>query len=467
MLVDIVLSKSLDMKIPWRLEHLYEAKQEVPLKCFGVFVTARRANPLPEWPEDIHGCIGHWNNEYQEESRDILLEKACEVGYQAFWQDSRRTHFSRNILQEPDSFCEIDFMMLPVVSVNPETGRLTSNDRQFDNNIYGLIVESADGARATYLPHVFPKTSWKQLKQSLLEKAGSTTGRFYAYKIKQLKTTIGSFCDSQEVAFCLKQNFKHMLFQEIRPSYPFFPIHFKKGKFGYDKQEEVRNTGLLLDMVEAFQAGVPFTKAQETYLTEMIGATARMPLSEQAKAFILPCLSAMGFRTEYLCRELVSKLRSMDREFQFGETITGVAKAGCKYLLLPYRSYLLQSYPLTKPDDIFQINWDCQALVAIGKKPFPKPVLDSLLEVLEANNPGEDTFTNILAVSWEAIQTIYPHCSLYYKKSLDAYRLYICWLLQQRTDDTYPLIYFMLQGDARLDITSHVLGGWNIKIESV
>jgi hypothetical protein len=157
----------------------------------------------------------------------------------------------------------------------------------------------------------------------------------------------------------------------------------------------------------------------------------------------------------------------MDRQDQVGETIVGIANGGCKYFLLPYRKVLLESYPLDGPDAIFQINWDCQALVAIGEKPFPKSVLESLVSALQRIVPGTDTFTNTLAVSWEAIQTVYPHCSLYFQKQLDTYRLYICWLLQQRVDETYPTVYKMLDGDARLDITSHVLGGWTAKFEDV
>jgi AMMECR1 domain-containing protein len=467
MLADIVLSESLGMHIPWRTDHKRQAKELVPLRSFGVFVTARRARPLPKHPEDIHGCIGYWSPTYQEESRDLLLEKACEVGYKAFWEDSRREAFSRNILQEPDSFCEIDFLMLPVVPVDSMSGRLAINNKPFDNGSYGLIVEGMDRKSATYLPGVFPQMPWKVLKQSLLEKANSLAGRFYAYKIRQLKIPIGSFCDSPEVALCLKETFKRMLFQHARKSYPFFPLYVNRGKFRYAKEEDVRNTGLLLDLVEAFQDGVPFSKAQETYLTHIVGATERLPLSDQAKAFLLPCLSAMGYRTEYMCRDLVSKLRKMDREFQFGETVVGIAKGGCKHLLLPHRKFLLESYPLKGPDSIFQLNWDCQALVAIGQKPFPKPVLESLVSVLHEIQLGPETFTNVLAVSWEVIQTVYPYCSVYFQKQLDFYRLYICWLLQQRIDDEHPTVYKMLTGEARLDITSHVLGGWTAKFEDV
>lgn len=463
MLVDIVLSESLGMNIPWTHDHMFQAKQDVPLRSFGVFVTARRANPLHKWPYDIHGCIGDWNSGFQEMSRDDLITKACEVGYKAFWQDDRRTYFQQNILQEPESLCEIDFLMLPVIPVDPFTGKLKTNEKQFSNDTHGLIVESPDGRRATFLPGVFSKTSWSRLKAKLLEKAGIVGGRFYAYTIRQVKVPIGSFCDSKQVALCLKHTFKRMLFQHVRKTYPFFPIHYTNGRFQMDASEEVRNTGLLLDLVEAFQEGVPFSKAQQTFLNNAIGAASRLPLSNQAKAFLLPCLSAMGYRTEYLCRDLIKELKTMDRQFAFGETIVGIAKGGCKYLLLPYKSYLLKSYPLEGPDAIFQINWDCQALVAMGVKPFPKSVLDSLLSFVSSTDFNEKTFTNILAVSWEAIQTVYPHCSLYFKKAFDHFRLSICWLLQQRVDPTYPSLYFMLRGDARLDITSHVLGGWKIQ----
>jgi hypothetical protein len=466
MLADIVLSKSLDMRIPWKTENFRRAKEEIPLQSFGVFVTARRA-PLPKWPEDIHGCIGYWTPDFHEEHRDVLLEKACEVGYNAVWEDERSKSFPKSILKEPDSALELDFMMLPVIPVDSQTGRLSTNSKAFDTNIYGLLVVGLDGNQATYLPGVFSQISWKSLKDHVLEKANSLAGRFYAYRIRQLKIPLGSFCDSPNVALCLKESFKRMLYQNAHKSYPFFPIHFQTGKFKYEKKEDVRNTGLLLDLVEAFQAGVPFTKAQEMYLSQSIAATARLPISNQAKAFLLPCLSAMGFRTEHLCRHLVSHLRDMDRQLQFGETIVGIAKGGCKYMLLPYRKYILESYPFQGPDAIFQLNWDCQALVAIGQKPFPKPVLETFVSVLQEIHPGPETFTNVLAVSWECIQTVYPHCSLYFQKQLDKYRLYICWLLQQRVDETYPTIYTMLQGDARLDITSHVLGGWTAKFEDV
>jgi hypothetical protein len=458
MFADIVLSESLGMRIPWKTEHFRRAKEQVPLQSFGVFVTARRVS------HDIHGCIGYWTHDYREERRDILLEKACEVGYKAFWEDSRRNSFQRDILKEPDAVCEVDFMMLPILPIDSMTGKLSHTGKQFENSTHGVLVEGLDGKRATYLPGVFPKSAWKPLKYSLLDKADTLVGRFYAYTIRKVKIPIGSFCDSPAVAFCLKDTFKRMLFQHARKSYPFFPMHLTNGTFTYDKEEEVRNTGLLADLVEAFQAGVPFNKAQEIYLTRIIGATQRMPLSDQAKALLLPCLSAMGYRTEYLCRELVSKV---EREEVEGEIVLGIAKGGCKYLLLPYRKVLLKRYPLEGPDAIFQINWDCQALVAIGQKPFPKSVLDSLVSVLRTIQPGPDTFTNVMAVCWEAIQTVYPHCSVYFQKQLDNYRLSICWFLQQRVDELYPTVYTMLQGDARLDITSHVLGGWIAKFEDV
>jgi hypothetical protein len=463
MLVDIVLSESLGMNIPWTHEHRFQAKQEVPLRSFGVFVTARRSQPLQKWPIDIHGCIGDWNADFHEMSRETLVEKACEVGYKAFWKDDRRNYFQQDILKEPNSVCEIDFLMLPVIPVDPFTGKFSTNGKQFSNDTHGLIVESVNGSRATYLPGVFSRISWKQLKASLLQKAGVVGGRFFAYTIRQVKVPIGMFCDSEQVALCLKTNFKHMLFQQVRKPYPFFPIQYTNGRFQMDKSEEVRNTGLLLDLVEAFQEAVPFTKIQERFLTQAIGHASRLPLSDQAKAFLLPCLSAMGYRTEYLCRDLMKKLKTMDRQFAFGETVVGIAKGGCKYLLLPYKSYLLKSYPLVGADAIFQINWDCQALVAMGVKPFPKPVLDSLVAWVTNAKFSERTFTNLLAVSWEAIQTVYPHCSLYYKKVLDPFRLSLCWLLQQRVDPTYPTVYLMVRGDARLDITSHVLGGWKIQ----
>lgn len=459
MLKDIVLSESLGMRIPWGLEQYQKAKQEVPLSCFGVFVTVRRANPLPRWPVDIHGSVGYWNSEFVEESRETLLEKACEVGSKAFWEDERNDMFSRKILQEPASVCEIDFMMLPLIPIYGSTGRFTTTNKLYDNKHYGLLVKTPNRPCATFLPNVLPRASWDRIKNSLLKKTNSVIGHFYAYRIRQVKFTLDSFCESPRVRLCLQTTFKKMLFQHIQKSYPFFPMYFSDS-FDYTNQEEVRNASLLVVMVDALQSGVPFTKAQERYLGEAIRTMANMPAYDQTKAFLLPCLKAMGYRTEYMCRDLMEALPALEQQVTFGEILVGIATGGCRYLLSPYRNRLLNSYPLSEADDIFQVNWDCQALVLLSKKPLPKHVLDSVVEVLRANKLNKETLTTVLAVAWELIQTVYPFCNDYYKKQLDIYRLYVCWLLQQRSDPEYPTIYHMLQGPARLDITSHVLGGW-------
>ena len=40
-------------------------KSKIPNNCFGAFVSVKRHQKLNEWPEDIHGCIGDWKNDYK------------------------------------------------------------------------------------------------------------------------------------------------------------------------------------------------------------------------------------------------------------------------------------------------------------------------------------------------------------------------------------------------------------------
>ena len=44
---------------------------KIPTKCFGAFISVKRSKSqtLKEWPENIHGCIGNWSNDYKEKTQ--------------------------------------------------------------------------------------------------------------------------------------------------------------------------------------------------------------------------------------------------------------------------------------------------------------------------------------------------------------------------------------------------------------
>lgn len=159
-------------------------------KIFGVFVTIRRSQKLPDYPEDIHGCIGYWDNDYKAITKESLFQHMIDVGKSALYNDNRRTFFPP-VETDLETIVEVDFMLLPTYSINSKTGIISKLEIPFNNTEFGLIVDSSSGPRATYLPHVFENKSWKWIKNSLIDKAktinNNTVNRYLAYKIIQFK----------------------------------------------------------------------------------------------------------------------------------------------------------------------------------------------------------------------------------------------------------------------------------------
>jgi AMMECR1 domain-containing protein len=150
---------------------------QIPKNAFGVFATIRRSIKLPDYPEDIHGCIGYWSPDYAILSQKDIISHLIDVSHSALNNDERRKYFPP-IKNDPDTIIEIDFMLQPLIPVNDKTGFLQNDDKgdkgdKFINSKYGLIVNDiSNGSRATYLPNVFPDTIvWSKLKASLMTKA--------------------------------------------------------------------------------------------------------------------------------------------------------------------------------------------------------------------------------------------------------------------------------------------------------
>lgn len=159
----------------------------IPENTFGVFVTIHRSleQTLPSWPEDIHGCIGYWDPQYAAMSRLSLFEKMLDVGHSAMWSDSRRNYFAA-IETDPYSRISIQWMLLPITPIAANSSSL------YNSVTDGLIVQSHNGSRATYLPNVFPGKSWEEIKESLIQKAGISGGttEFYSYKTREMSMTL-------------------------------------------------------------------------------------------------------------------------------------------------------------------------------------------------------------------------------------------------------------------------------------
>lgn len=151
------------------------AKQSGPI--WGVFTTIHRSpeQSLPNWPEDIHGCLGYYriNPIKSMLSRETLSQIAGLV-VRTNTTDDRRNYFKRPVEQDSGARIEVSIMHSKLMPINPTSGQITQLGLAFDNQKFGLVViDPKSGYTATYLPDVFPSTtSWPELSKSLLAKAG-------------------------------------------------------------------------------------------------------------------------------------------------------------------------------------------------------------------------------------------------------------------------------------------------------
>ena len=113
-----------------------------PKNVFGIFSTIRRNNKLETYPIDIHGCIGYWDINFNNLSKDKLYNKLLKVSYDSLWNDSRKKYFDP-IETDPYSFQELDFMLNPIYKINKKNGiiiDLNKDEVKLEGNVEGQIV---------------------------------------------------------------------------------------------------------------------------------------------------------------------------------------------------------------------------------------------------------------------------------------------------------------------------------------
>lgn len=414
----------------------------LPKNAFGVFTTVRRHQTLPKWPEDIHGCIGHWDSKFQAIPPTTLYDHLLRVSHDAMWTDSRRSHFGP-IEQDPQSQLELDFLMLPLSPINAATGKLP-NKKSFHNDTYGLIIQQASsGKKATYLPKVFPTKKWPDLLASIKQKASIEGDDYelYAYTIQQISGPFIDLLVKPLIPRMILYRFVTTMLPIMKPRYPFpFPYSCKKNTLHWTKEDDVRNIATLGDIVK-YTSLFSLPKRDTVNLQRSVQS-----ILDTQDAYSAQALSFLGHtfqevskeHTEY-CAKLVRELPDAEDEFGKPEILIGLRKAGC----------LFQLPPLVTSDSIFNLNWTIQTYVAY-EKPIPKQMIRNLTTAVQGLLiKKESTETNHLAVAFEALCYTNHNHSLLFQLFFE---------LEQRKE-CHNLLYAFLDKTARVDITGHVLNG--------
>ena len=218
-----------------------------PQNVFGIFTSIKRSNKLNSYPFDIHGCIGYWNNDFNNLNNDILYDKLLQVSYDSMWNDDRKNYFN-SIENDPDTILELDFMLNPIYNINIDNGFISKLEVEFNNKDFGIIIQTKTN-KATYLPNVFTNISWTDLIISIKQKANIINNEFklYAYKIHQIKSKYIDIFNSDLFIYNSIYNFSRLLI-DTKQNLDFpFAYSYYNNKLEWNN-EQVRNIATLSDV---------------------------------------------------------------------------------------------------------------------------------------------------------------------------------------------------------------------------
>lgn len=446
------------------------ATNDIPTNTFGTFVTVYRfrQDKMNSNSDRVHGCIGQWDNDFEAESIETILNKTLSVGHSAIHEDSRRERFSKDLILDTDAEFEITFMLKPLMKINLN-GYIENSNKQFSNNEYGIIVQNkSSGSRATFLPKVFENEDWSFVSKSLMNKAkikSDDTVEFYAYESKIIERTAKDRFDRHYLKFMLE-------------NYDEIPYSVENGTVLFKPSEYVRNSSTLCDLK---------TMIRKQYLTDerivnkvnadikkyvdkfVSGNAETKSKMRQSLAFLIKCIyndksyqKESKIIIEYLIANL-PQIRESDPTFEYGEVIVGLAHVSqypnIESVLKKETTHIKKIadnlISSTNKDKIFGLNWISQAIRALydidlfSDKDVVNKLALSVTEIVTGYDV-KSVESNYLCVSLEALSALNKYSDKDLTKPITK--------LMKEIVSRYSngLITFK-SGDARIDITSHLL----------
>jgi AMMECR1 domain-containing protein len=432
----------------------------IPPQTFGFFITVHRSQPLSKWPHDIHGCIGYWEDKRM--SKEAIIGKIPGIANSSFFTDSRAQYHPIPLLEDPDARIEISFMRLPLTPIS-------ANRKTFDNEKYGLIVDSDQG-RGTYLPKVFETKNWGEISASLLQKAQVKTGKFFQYETTVIEGKLRTIFDREYLDWVAQE---YLIFMEINYG-NFVPYMVEGGRVVTDKTENVRNCATLCELLD-----FPVSKKLEAKIRRDIkyyAAKWKNRNMGQANAFLIIAMAKIGGKVSQtlvdICDDLYKNLDGMDPQFQLGETLIGLHRV-CPRLkeLAHWQKWMEKRLEGLdgRVDNIFEYNWQAKYLFEIRKDIPAKRHAEELLRRLLGMKITDDMETNYLAVYFEAMMSLW---GILGGDMLENILPVWIFLLQRwkngvfktqeiKNSSSFYLFYFK-NGTARIDITGHIINGLQV-----
>ena len=433
----------------------------IPPQTFGFFITVHRSQPLSKWPHDIHGCIGYWEDKRM--SKAAIIGKIPGIAHSSFFTDSRAQYHAVPLLEDPDARIEISFMQLPLTPIS-------ANRKTFDNEKYGLIVDSDQG-RATYLPKVFKTKNWGEISASLLQKAQVKTGKFFQYETSVVEGKLRTIFDRYYLDWVAQE---YLIFMESNYM-DFVPYMVEGGKVIIDKTENVRNCATLCELLD-----FPVSKNLRVKIRRDIKyyiAKSKNSNMQQANAFLIMAMAKIEGKVSQtlvdICDDLYKNLDGMDAQFQLGETLIGLHQV-CPRIkeLAHWQKWMEKRLEGVdgRVDNIFEYNWQAKYLFEIRKDIPAKAHAEELLRRLIGMKITDDMETNYLAVYFEAMMSlwgilggkeIFRSILPVWVYLLHRWKNGVYKTQEIKNSSSFYLFYFK-NSTARIDITGHIINGLQV-----
>lgn len=463
---------------------------EIPNKTFGFFVSVKRGRPLSSWPEDIHGCIGHWDPSFDVMNDSDIIKNMKKVAKSATYEDNRRTYFTDPIEIDILTKYEVIFMLQPLMKID-SNGMIIDINERFDNMKYGLIIMQNGYALSTYLPEVFFDTEWDKIRSSLINKAGlnlsgSSDAMFYAYHGVAVSRTLRSYFTEPVINF-------------FEDKYKTVPYEVDNGlRVSYDEEQYVRNSATIRDILnlglgpDGYVLSSNIKQKILMELQHLVEIFHNDPIIvRQALPFIMISLKLLNDINNYgrefdgsnidvihhMAKYLTTSVKNnvLEPIFEYGEVLSGLAEIvdylddisalNLEQLLKSEHEKILGNCNKmsnnVKTDDIFKLNWYSQALVsayrndiAIDDYQKNAKIMAGMIVSISINF-SSSTESNYLAVAFESLCGLL--CILQKDEPIKNKIADLMKLLESRMNN-YGLIKF-IAGNSRVDVTGHFLNG--------
>jgi len=357
---------------------------------FGVFVSLYRNEnvvsmthaDIHSGERQIHGCLGHWNPKYQSMSPLDLIEKMQQLVQDVRKKDERRLQFSTDVDEDASAVVEISFMKLPLREIDDGAPDVKS---RFSNKTQGVLVDTGTGKRATYLPGVFPDSSWNYIAQSLRQKAGigrTSAARFYAYDTMVVSFQVYDVLFSAYSLTCLRTD---VAFFYLKKYAEFVPYEYNMAtrEVKVSEPEAVRNVACIGDVImfakdyKAAFENKPIISNLEHYYQKWLKNPAAY---RQASIFLIRAYDRAEVhrsRVNLMTSDLYSALESgaLEPRFEMGEAVSVLAQVSVPRVKLLKRAMkvmndraeAMQRSSSALLDNVFELNWQSQSVHQIFK----------------------------------------------------------------------------------------------------